>query len=146
MTTPAEPSSSLAVQPQNRALNIALWVAQILLAAAFGMAGFMKSTQPMEQLAKGIPWTAVVGMPLTRFIGVSELAGAIGVILPAATRIMPRLTPIAASALTLVMVLALGYHVMHGEYGVLPIPGALGCLAAFVAWGRFTKAPISPRG
>jgi len=146
MTSTAAFPDSLAARPPSRALHIALWVVQVLLAAAFGMAGFMKATQPMDQLAKGIPWSAVVGMPLTRFIGVSDLAGALGLILPAATRIVPRLTPIAAGALTLVMILALGYHVMHGEYQMLPIPGTLGCLAAFVAWGRWTRAPIPPRG
>jgi uncharacterized membrane protein YphA (DoxX/SURF4 family) len=146
ITSTASSTDSLAAPPRSRGLHIALWVVQILLAVMFGMAGFMKATQPMDQLAKSIPWTPVVGMPLTRFIGVSEFAGALGLILPAATRIMPRLTGIAAAALTLVMILALGYHVMHGEYQVLPIPGTLGCLAAFVTWGRLVKAPISPRG
>jgi len=147
MTAATDSSSdSLAAQPRGRGLHIALWVAQVILAVMFGMAGFIKTTQPIDQLAKNIPWSVVVGLPLTRFIGVSELAGAVGVILPAATRILPRLTPIAASALTLVMVLALGYHVTHGEFQMLPLPLGLGCLAAFVAWGRFMKAPIAARG
>jgi len=144
-TTDSSPDAPGA-RPRSRGLHIALWVAQVVLAAVFGLAGVIKTTQPVDELAKNIPWSVVVGLPLTRFIGASELAGALGVILPAATRIMPRLTPIAASALTLVMILATCYHVMHGELQMLPIPLGLGCLAAFVAWGRFMKAPIPARG
>jgi uncharacterized membrane protein YphA (DoxX/SURF4 family) len=111
----------------------------------FLMAGIMKATQPMAELATNVPWTAVVGMPLTRFIGVSELAGGLGLILPALSRVRPGLTPLAGAGLALVMLLAIAYHVPRGEFQALPMNVILGGLAAFVAWGRFRKAPIPAR-
>ncbi len=80
-----------------------------------------------------------------RFIGAAELAGAIGLILPAATRILPKLTALAATGLVLVMILASGYHFLHGEAARTPVNFLLGGLAAFVAWGRFGRAPILAR-
>jgi putative oxidoreductase len=129
----------------NKGWNIALWLAQGLLALLFGMAGTMKATQSIDELSQALPWTAEVPVALVRFIGVSELAAAIGMILPAATRIMPRLTPLAGVGLALVMVLAAAFHAMRGETGALPINVALCGLAIFVAWGRLLKAPIAPR-
>jgi uncharacterized membrane protein len=124
---------------------IALWAVQLLLAAMFLLAGVMKSTQPIEQLVSSLPWVANVPRGLVRFIGISELAGGLGLILPAATRILPVLTPIAALGLVTIMVLASGYHAMHGEFAAIAFNAVLGLLAAFVAWGRFTKAPVTPR-
>jgi putative oxidoreductase len=139
------PSSTHTVQQPNRGLHIALWIVQILVGALFIFAGFTKAFQPAEELAKSIPWTVVVGMPLTRFIGVSQLAGGLGLILPALTRIRPGLTPLAGAGLALVMLLAFGYHVVRSEFQALPMNVVLGGLAAFVAWGRSRKAPILAR-
>ena len=83
-------------------MHIVLWLVQILLACAFGMAGFMKSTQPVDVLAQnGIQWATQVPVALVRFIGISELLGAIGLILPAATRIKPVLTPLSDEITTM---------------------------------------------
>ncbi len=124
-------------------MNILLWLVQLVLAAAFGMAGFMKSTQPVDALVQaGIAWASQVPLPLVRFIGISELAGAIGLILPAATKIKPTLTPLAALGLLTIMILAMAFHLSRGEGQALPINMVLGGLAAFVAWGRTKKAPI----
>lgn len=125
--------------------SIAFWTVQVLLAFLFGMAGFMKTTLPYVKLAKQVPWSAVVGETLTRFIGICELAGSVGLILPALTRIRPILTAAVGAGLALIMLLASGYHIIHGEFQVVPLNFVLGGLAAFVAWGRFRKAPISPR-
>jgi hypothetical protein len=125
--------------------NIALWVVQILLALFFGMAGFMKTTQPIPELAEKMVWPGVVPAALVRFIGLSELAAALGLILPAVTRIKPVLTPLAGAGLAVIMVLAAIFHAARGEFGALPTNVVLGALAAFVAWGRFRKAPIPPR-
>ena len=132
-------------QAQSRTgLRASLWVVQILLAGMFGMAGWMKATVPLAELAQKLPW--VTSLPtLTRFIGICELAGAIGLIVPAITRILPKLTPLAASGLVAIMLLAIPFHISRGEIGVLGIPLTLGALAAFVAWGRFRAAPISSR-
>ncbi|MEA2568314.1 MAG: hypothetical protein QOI24_315 [Acidobacteriota bacterium] len=126
-------------------LRVALWSAQILLAVVFGMFGLMKITTPIAQLAKNMPWVADYAM-LIRFIGLSEVAGALGLLLPALTRIAPVLTPIAASGLVIVMVLAFAFHTVRGEFSGLPFVTALGAIAAFVAWGRFGRAAIAPRG
>jgi uncharacterized membrane protein YphA (DoxX/SURF4 family) len=127
------------------ALHVTLWTAQLLLALAFGMAGIMKSTQPVAELAVAMSWTGDVPAPLVRFIGASELAAALGLVLPAATRIRPLLTPLAAIGLALVMVLASLFHISRGEWFALPLNLVLGSLAAFVAWGRLRKVPIFPR-
>jgi hypothetical protein len=118
---------------------------QVLLAAAFGMAGVMKTTVPITELAHKMVWPGVVPAALVRFIGVSELAAALGLVLPAATRVRPMLTPIAAGGLVLVMALAAAFHLSRGEAQMLPFNLVLGALAAFVAWGRMKKAPISAR-
>lgn len=140
MTSPTPPAAR-----RNLGLHIGLWVAQILLALAFGMAGTIKSTMPMPELGDKIFWAKDVPLWLTRFIGTSELAAAIGMILPAATRIKPMLTGWAGAALVVVMVLAIGFHLVRGEATFITGPVVLGSLAAFVAWGRLVKAPIAPR-
>jgi hypothetical protein len=66
-------------------------------------------------------------------------------VLPAATRIKPALTPLAALGLATVMVLASLTHLLRGEVQMLPVTAVLAGLAAFVAWGRARKAPIAPR-
>ena len=132
-------------QSAPKAWNISLWVVQVLLAAMFGMAGFMKMTLPIADLAEKMVWPGVLPAELVRFIGLSEFAAAVGLILPAATRIKPVLTPLAAVGLVVVMVLAAIFHASRGEFGALPINFLYGAVAAFVAWGRFRKAPIPPR-
>ena len=69
-----------------------------------------------------------------------------GLVLPSLTRILPRLTPIAAKGLLIIMILAAGHHLMNGEAKFVPVNAVLGGLALFVAWGRWKKAPIPPRG
>lgn len=130
----------------NRALNIGLWITQSLLAAMFLFAGSPKAFGPIADLVKqGATWAA--DMPwLIRFIGISEIAGALGMILPAATRIKPILTPIAAIGLGIIMVLAAAFHISRGEASHIGINIVLGAMAALVAWGRFGKAKIAERG
>lgn len=143
IAAPPVASSSSSATP-SRALNIGLWVAQVLLAVAFGMAGTMKTTKPIAELVKAMPWVSDAPA-LIRFIGLAELAGSLGLLLPSLTRIKPRLTPLAALGLVVVMVLAALFHIARGEVAAVPVNLALGGLAAFVAWGRGRKAPIGPR-
>lgn len=128
-----------------KGLRTALWIVQILLGVAFTLAGATKAFQPMEALAAPMPWTVMMGAGMTRFIGISELLGGLGLVLPSLTRIQPRLTAAAGAALALVMVLAAGFHASRGEFGGIAVNAVLGGLAAFVAWGRYQKAPIAPR-
>ncbi len=130
---------------RSKALHVSLWVGQAALALAFGMAGFMKTTQPIENLAHMMGWPGVVPPGLVRFIGASEFAAALGLVLPALSRIKPGLTALAGACLAVVMFLATGFHLLRGEFAPLPIIAVLGGLSAFVAWGRGRKAPIAPR-
>jgi len=130
---------------RSRGLGIALWVAQILLALVFGFAGSMKLLTPIDELAKNAPWIKDSAF-LVRFIGTSEMAGALGMLLPSLSRIKPGLTSLAALGLSVIMVLATGFHLLRGEARFTPMTIALGALAVFVAWGRFRKVPIRPRG
>jgi uncharacterized membrane protein YphA (DoxX/SURF4 family) len=125
-----------------KALHITLWIAQIILGGMFIMAGMMKSTQPIIDLLKSVPWTANVPLALVRFIGVSEFLSGIGLVLPSLLRIKPILTPVAAIGILLIMVFAMVYHIVNGETNVIGINIAFGLVAAFIAWGRLKKAPI----
>src|SRR5947207_2021195 len=124
-------------------MNIALWVVQILLALAFGMAGIMKVTQPIDRLEARMGWVKSVGPRGVRLIGSLEILGAIGLILPAVTGILPWLTPLAATGLVFTMIGALITHGRRGEYSQIGINVVLLLLALFVAYGRFVIVPIS---
>ena len=118
-------------------MNIALWIIAGLLAAAFLGAGVTKLTQPKEKLQANMPWVEDYSARTVRLIGVAEVLGALGLILPQATGIAPILTPIAATGLVIVQALAIRTHARRGETQVLPANIALLLLALFVAIGRF---------
>lgn len=131
-------------QQSSKALHIGLWVAQALLALAFGMAGFMKVSMPISELAaNGMGFVNHTPETMVRFIGITELLGAIGLILPAALRIKPILTPIAAIGIAVIMLLAIKEHLSQNESIVANV--VLFALATFVAWGRFKKVPIQAK-
>jgi uncharacterized membrane protein YphA (DoxX/SURF4 family) len=127
-------------------MKYALWIIQILLALAFLAAGFMKLVTPVEQLAQNMVWVNDVPVWLVRFIGLAELAGGLGLVLPALTRIQPQLTPLAGAGLALDMFLAAVFHLSRGEFGFIVPNLVLLALAAFVAYGRWNLVPIAPRG
>jgi uncharacterized membrane protein YphA (DoxX/SURF4 family) len=119
-------------------MDIILWVAQVLLAIGFVFVGFNHATR--SQLMATMPnmeWITAVPAPLMIFIGISEMAGAVGVVLPALTGILPWLTPWAATGLALVMLFAIVFHVSRKEYTNLLGNAVLLALAAFVTYGRF---------
>ncbi|MFG2036648.1 DoxX family protein [Dactylosporangium sp. NPDC048998] len=118
-------------------MSIFLWVLQILLGAAFILAGVMKSTQPKEKLAGNMTWVNRRTPGTIKFIGVMEILGGLGLILPWATGIATILTPLAAVGLAIIMVLAIGDHVRAKEYNVIGINVILGAIAAVIAIGRF---------
>ncbi len=117
-------------------LNTWLWVAQILLALLFGWAGYMKTFRPIASLAPMMAWAPE--MPrLTRFIGVMEILGALGMVLPIPTNVLPWLTPLAGIGFIIIQVLAIGLHLRRGEPQVLPMNIVILALSIFVVWGRF---------
>lgn len=117
-------------------MNTVLWIVQIILAVAFGVAGVLKSTRG-RALEGQMPWVEDFSDRTVRFIGVMELLGAIGLVLPAATGIATWLTPLAATGLFVVQVLAVVTHLRRKEPQVVPVNVVLGLLAVFVAWQRF---------
>lgn len=119
-------------------MNTALWIAQWLGGAAFLMAGVMKASQPKEKLAEQMAWVEDFSAGQIRNIGVLEVAGALGLVLPWLLDIAPILTPLAGLGLTLTMLGAAVVHVRRNE--IVPsvvVNVILGALAAFVAIGRF---------
>jgi hypothetical protein len=130
-----------------RGWQIGFWAAQILLALAYGFFGFMKvTTAPSVLVTMNMAWAGDVPLWFLRFIGVIELAGAVGLILPALTRILPVLTPLAATGLAVLQVFAIVFHATRGETAMtLPLNIVLLALALFIMWGRFRKAPILSR-
>jgi uncharacterized membrane protein YphA (DoxX/SURF4 family) len=130
--------------PRRSGLNIALWVVQVLLGLLFIWAGGFKLVMPLEKLA-GPPGSVVLPGAFLRFIGVAELLGGIGLILPALLRIRPGLTPLAAAGLVIIMIGAVGITFAGGGAGMALMPAVTGLLAAFVAYGRWRLAPIRPK-
>jgi putative oxidoreductase len=129
-------------QKSSKVVNIVLWVFQGLLAAMFIMAGASKLFQTISELANSLPWVTEVPEGLVRFIGISELLGGLGLLLPSLLRIKPILTPVAALGLAAVMVLASIFHISRGETSVIGMNFVIMAIALFVAWGRMKKAPI----
>jgi len=121
-------------------MNTALWIIQGLLSAMFIMAGIMKLTQSREKLGNRLPWTNDFSMSTVRFIGLSEMLGAIGLIVPWLTGIAPVLTPVSAVGICIIMVLATNIvHMKKSEYRNIATNIFLFLLAAFVAYERFLK-------
>lgn len=121
-------------------MNIALWIVQALLAIAFGMAGLMKITQPKEKLAAQQPWVEDFAPTTVKLIGTLEVLGAIGLILPLLTGILPWLTPLAALSLALTMLGAMATHLRRHEYPNVVLNLVLLVLTALVAYGRFASS------
>jgi hypothetical protein len=130
----------------NSKWNIGLWVAAVALALLYAMSVYMKLFMSQAELIQmGLLWVETAPMALVRFIGTVELLGIIGLILPAATRIMPKLTVYAAIGLTAIQALAIPFHMIRGEFAVLPFNLIYLGLAILIIWGRTNKAPIAPR-
>jgi uncharacterized membrane protein YphA (DoxX/SURF4 family) len=123
-------------------VNIVLWVVQVVLAAMFIFAGLNKAFR-YEHAFASLPWVKDVPRGLTTFIGVCELLGGLGLLLPALTGILPWLTPLAAAGLALIMLLAAGFHATRREWPAIGFNSVLLVLAAFVAYGRFVVLPLA---
>ena len=122
-------------------MGIALWVVQVLLAAVFLVSGATKLARPKEKLVKKWAWVEDFSQPTVLIIGALEVLGAIGIVLPALTGILPWLTPLAALGLVLTMIGAALTHLRRAEYGGIAVTAVLLILAAFVAYGRFFVLP-----
>ncbi len=124
-------------------MNIVLWILQGLLALAFLIAGFIHAFMPLESLKKNMTWVSAFPAAFVRFIGVAEMLGAIGLILPAITGIAPWLTVAAAIGLAVVMASASIFHASRREYSNIGTNVVLLLLAVLVIVGRLTFAPLA---
>lgn len=113
-------------------MNTGLWIVQALLAALFIFSGVMKFITPMEEMTKQMPMPAW----FLYFIGICEILGGVGLVLPSWLRIKPGLTPLAAIGLLIVMIGAVIVTVMTPDRAMAIIPAAVGVLLAWVAWAR----------
>jgi uncharacterized membrane protein len=118
-------------------MDIALWITSGLLAVAYVGAGITKSTQPKAKLDASLPWAQDYSAGTVRLIGIAELLGGLGLVLPWLTGIAPVLTPLAATGLVVVQALAIAVHVRRKESKVIPMNAVLLLLALFVAVARF---------
>lgn len=121
-------------------MNRALWIVQVLLALLFLFAGGAKFVVPAEQMTQGMP--AWMSISFLHFVGVCEVLGAIGLILPGLLHIKPGLTPLAAACLTIIVIGATVVTVMSGMIATALLPAVTVILAAFVAYGRWRLAAI----
>jgi uncharacterized membrane protein YphA (DoxX/SURF4 family) len=119
-------------------MNVALWIIQALLAALFLFAGGTKLVLPIEEMTKQMPMPGL----FLRFIGVAEVLGAIGLILPGLTRIRPGLTALAAAGLAIIMIGATVTTLMIGDFAMALMPLMVGMFAALVAYGRWRLKPF----
>jgi hypothetical protein len=122
-------------------MNVALWIGQMMTALAFAQHGYSMLFRVQQSRAR-MPWTRAMSIPVLRFIGIAEILGAVGVVLPAATGVQPWLTMAAAAGLVTVMVLASLFHIARREWPNLAVNLVLGALAAFVLYGRLVLQPI----
>ncbi|GAB3940537.1 DoxX family protein [Spirosoma harenae] len=132
-------------QKTSTVLHITLWVVQLLLALSMTWAAWMKLFQPIDTLSVMWPWTGQIPVVLVKLSGLIDFLGAIGLIFPTLFHIQPKLTPIAAVCIIVLMFFASAFHIIRGEASVIGVNIVFALLAAFVVWGRFTKVPIVPR-
>jgi uncharacterized membrane protein YphA (DoxX/SURF4 family) len=123
-------------------MNVILWIIQVLLAFVFLVTGTLKVIRTKEQLSAQMGWVDNVSQPTVRLIGFLEILGAIGLILPSVTGILPWLTPLAAVGLALTMVGASLTHYRRMEFSRISLTTVLLVLALFVAAGRFWIMPL----
>jgi uncharacterized membrane protein YphA (DoxX/SURF4 family) len=118
-------------------VDIALWVAAIILATVFAIAGGLKVAVPRQRLRPLMGWVEYASDLPVKALGVAEVAGAVAIVLPGLIGVATVLTPIAAVGLAIVMVGAAIVHLCLDESGKVPQTVVLFVLAVFVAWGRF---------
>ena len=127
-------------------MTYVLWIIQVLLALLFLFAGGTKLVIPPDVLASmGSPNQIPLPGWFVRFIGVCEVLGALGLILPGLLRIKPWLTPLAALGLVIIMIGATALTMAADGVAAGVVPLVVGLLAAFVAYGRWRLAPHGSR-
>lgn len=127
-------------------MDIALWIVAGVLAVAYLVAGISKLAVPKERIAAGGSagrWVEDFSGGAVKTIGVLELLGAVGLVVPALLRIAPILVPLAAVGIALLMVGAVTVRIRRHEYKVMIVDLGYLALTLFVAWGRFFAEPFA---
>jgi DoxX-like protein len=125
-------------EPSTRRMSYALWTVQVLLALLFLFAGGAKLALPAAALEGPVP------VLFLRFIGVCEVLGALGLILPGIFRTARILTPVAAAGLVIIMIGATIINVIGSGIPVALITLLIGLVAAFVYYGRRQAILVRP--
>ena len=129
----------------SKSWHITLWVLQSLLALAFGSAAAMKFNMTAEEVAKQLTFVSPdQAVMLIRVVGVCEVAAMLGMILPSALRILPQLTVAASIGIVVLMLCAAVISFQQGVAMAIP-PLVVAGIATTVAFGRITKAVITPK-
>ena len=125
--------------------HILLWIAQILLSLCLSWAGIVKLFQPVEQLKMMWPWKGEVSQVFVKLIGIIDLLGALGLLIPPLFRFKPVLTPIAAIGIILLMITASIFHICRGESSQIGFNIVVAVISAFVVYGRLKLVPIQSK-
>ncbi len=123
-------------------MNVFLWILQGLLALIFLATGTLKIVRSKEQLAAWMGWVENTPQSVVRLIGIMEILGAVGLILPSITGILPWLSPLAATGLAMTMVGATLTHYQRHEMSKIGLTILLLFLSLFVVVGRFWIMPL----
>ena len=122
----------------SKTMITSLWAAQILLAVLLVMGAIMKFL-PIEKISTMMPWTGQIPATFVRLLGIIDLLGAVGLILPTSLQIKPQLTFWTALCIIALMLSAIIFHIFRGEAEAIGINIFSMIMAAFIAWGRFKK-------
>lgn len=123
-------------------LNRTLWVVQTIVGVPFVLFGGMKVSQPIAQLSAMMPWTGQLPEHVVRSLGVVDIAGGLGLLLPGLIGIKPDLTRAAAIGVIALQLCATVFHLSRGEAGMVPLNIVFIALVGFILWGRSTRAPL----
>src|SRR6058998_3107875 len=122
-------------------MNIILWIVQVLLSLLFLFSGSIKFIMPVEEMNRQAP--VVLPGLLLHFIGICEILGALGLILPSLLRIKPGLTPLAAAGLAIITISATIITLMGPMKGLALVPFVTCVLCVVVSYGRWQLRPIA---
>ena len=129
----------------SKSINTLIWAAQWLLAITLIWSGLTKLLTPVNELAEMWPWVQQTPVLLVRFTGFVDMLGALGLLLPSLLRLKPNLTPFAAVLLIVLMICAAIFHILRGEVSQTGVNAVFALIAAFIAWGRFTRSKITAK-
>lgn len=138
------PSATLGQKPP-LVLNILLWAGQVFVGLSFAAIAWIKLSKPIAELGGMWPWTGEYPEAMVRGIGLIDLAGGLGIVLPTLTRIRPGLAVTAAACCAALQVCAMIFHISRGEVEAAPVNVVFLAVSLFVFWGR-RKYPVAPRG